>query len=187
MTTVTKRKAPRLDLDRVQSETALCAEAKVDDQAQLPTDPFELAERAELAVAAIYVQLSRHFRHDPELRALFGLLAAEEAAHARRVREAAKLWRDKGLAVAPALDTPHLTRLTAHAERLRDQITEADEVDEASAFGLATSMEREFGAAHAEAMAQTHDPLLVKLFGELADDDHGHAALLARSGEGAPS
>lgn len=179
-----KKKVPRLDLGRVQSETARCAKATLKTEAPLPTDVFELAERAELAVSAIYVQLSRHFRENPELRALFGLLASEEKAHARRVREVANLWRDKGVAVAPCLDTPHLARLTAHAEDLRDQLARADKIDEASAFGLAASMEHDFGVAHAEALTQVHDPLLTMLFEELAKDDQGHAALLARNGEG---
>ncbi|MBW2736098.1 MAG: hypothetical protein JRH20_27245 [Deltaproteobacteria bacterium] len=171
--------AGHIDLNWVGSENK-AAEEEVSG-APLPTDPFKLAERAEIAIGAIYTLLSRSFRDEPKLRALFGLLASEEEAHARRVREVERLWHDKDVSSPPTLDTKRLGRLITHAQILHQKLSRVDEVDENTAFELAASMEHDFADVHAEALAQTQDPLLVKLFTELANGDRGHAVLLSRA------
>ncbi|MBW2736097.1 MAG: hypothetical protein JRH20_27240 [Deltaproteobacteria bacterium] len=137
----------------------------------------------ELAVGEIYILLSRSFRHDPRLRALFGLLASEEDAHARRVREVAQLWQEKGINTPPTLNIQRYRHLLAHAQLLRQKLALVDEIDESTAFELAATLENDFNDVHAESLAANHDPMLVMLFTELAEGDRGHAALIARDAE----
>lgn len=148
----------------------------------LPQCPFELAERAELAAAAIYTKLSRRFVLQPGMRAFFGLMAAEEDAHARRIREFAREWQELGCGDGPFVDKKRLASLVLHAERLCEALEVVDSVDEATAFSMAASMENDFAMAHAEVLACGCHPLLAALFESLAENDQAHAKLCAEKG-----
>lgn len=143
-------------------------------------DLFEIAELAEMTVADIYTLLSRRLHRDPELRALFALAASEEHAHARRVGQASKLWREKRKIPPADLDTTRVRQLLAEAQNSYDELENNEYIDEHAAMKASLALETSFERVYAEEMAQAQDPILAGLFSDLSHHDRGHQALLAR-------
>lgn len=141
---------------------------------------FELAELAEMTVGDIYTMLSRRLHRDPDLRALFALVASEEQSHARRVGKVADKWqRESGRAPAE-LDTSRVRKLLAEAQNVYDELENNEYLDERVAMKVAMSLEEEFEQAYVAELEETDDPLLKDLFTRLVKHGPGHNALLTR-------
>lgn len=142
-------------------------------------DAFSIAELAEEVAGEIYDILAAFFEDKPALQQLFSKLAEEEREHAERVRDLAKVWHRDKRAQPPALDVARMCQLVERARAFRDSLREAEVIDPYDAIRLAASIENDFNAAHAEAMAKERNPGMKALFEELAEGDEGHNELLA--------
>ncbi len=141
---------------------------------------FEAAERVEVLSAAIYAALSRRFASDPDARALFARLEAEELQHASRVRLLAARYRhDPRLLEKLEVDARALDELAAEAEAVL-RLVRADEwaEDLAEAKRTLAALEDRFSLAHAQLLAGAAHPALRDFFEQLAAQDAGHRELL---------
>jgi rubrerythrin len=140
---------------------------------------FDRAEKIELLSARVYAALSQVFAGDPEVRALFARLEAEEQQHASRVRLLAAHYRnDPKLQVdAPAAE---LDRCVEEAGRALAEI-EAGlwPADVAEVKRRLRELEDRLGRAHAHLLATAATPSLHAFFVALAEQDAAHARLLA--------
>ncbi|MBW2732506.1 MAG: hypothetical protein JRH20_08920 [Deltaproteobacteria bacterium] len=141
-------------------------------------DAFSIAELAEEISGEIYDTLAAFFVESPALQRLFAKLAEEEREHAQRVRDLAGLWRESGKPWTPALDVERMVFLVDRARVFRDSLGQAEVIEPTNAIRLAASMEQDFNAAHAEAMAKEQNPEMKALFEQLAEGDDGHSELL---------
>jgi rubrerythrin len=143
-------------------------------------DIFEKAEAIEVLVAEIYAALAARFRDDPDARALFERLAAEELQHARRVRLLAARYRHDArlLEKVPAAGEG-LDRLAAEAKAVRRAVEDGTfGVDLAAVKRLLSALESRFQDAHAELIAAAGPAELRTFFAALAEQDEAHARLL---------
>ncbi len=140
---------------------------------------LESAEEIEATSARIYGALAKAFAGDPEARALFAQLEAEEEQHASRVRLlAAHYRRDSKLPVKA--DADELDACVAAGERALAEI-------EAGAWGRdldevrrrLAALEDQLALAHAHLLARSANPALRSFFATLAEQDEAHARLLA--------
>lgn len=139
---------------------------------------LERAERVEVLSARLYGALARLFRGDPEVRALFARLEAEEQQHASRVRLLAAHHRnDPKLALEAG--AAELDACIAEASRALAEIegglwpTDAAEVKR-----RLRALEDRLAHAHADVIAKGAPPALRSFFDALAAQDEAHARLL---------
>lgn len=139
---------------------------------------FQRAERIEVLSGNIFGALAHQFADDPEARALFTRLEAEEQQHAVRVRLLAAHYRH---------DPRMLGR--AEAQGLEESLAECEQAlaeVEAGEWGrdLVTvkrrlaALEERLARAHAELLLGERNPALREFFAQLAAQDVGHARLL---------
>lgn len=146
---------------------------------------FELAEQIELTIAEIYKMLASRFVDNGDLRALFTLLAQEELAHARRVKEVANAWDDEdGDGWSLDLEESHMQQLLDKAEDALAMTLQRTNLSGKEALEMTDGLEQAFHAAHAEALAADIAPELQSLFEELASADSAHLELIARAKRG---
>lgn len=141
---------------------------------------FEAAERIETLSGRIYGALAKVFGGDPDARALFVRLQAEEEQHASRVRLlAAHYRRDAKLAVDG--EAAELEACSAAAAQALAEVeagrwgADLDEVKRRLA-----ALEEALARAHAHLLARSASPALREFFAVLAEQDEAHARLLGR-------
>lgn len=148
------------------------------------SNPFALAERAELVVARIYDKLGSFFPDKSDVRHLYATLAREEREHAERIRLFAQMWSKRAQGEPPRLDTARVQRLVERAESFVAELDQLETVSQHDALKFAFALENDFGSVHAECMAAAKDPKLADFFGQLSEDDLAHAAVLAEARRG---
>lgn len=140
---------------------------------------LEKAEELELLAERLYQALAARF--DGDARALFLQLAGEEAQHAARVRLLAVRSRhDRRLVSALAGDSRFIDALLAEAGQSIVEVQAGGwDGDARAAVARAASLERRFCSAHAQMLSADAHPELRRFFDQLAEQDRGHAELLA--------
>lgn len=147
---------------------------------------FELAELIEQTAAEIYKMLAARFEDKPNYRALFTLLAHEERAHGKHVKEIAAKWDEgeDGAGWSMDFEESHLQQLLEKAEDVLAMVLQRTNLPEKEALEIATEIEVAFKDAHASALAADLLPELKELFAELEKHDVAHIQLIARASEG---
>lgn len=143
---------------------------------------LEVAQEIEAAAERLYRVLAGRF--GGEAKALFLRLAEEESQHAARIRLLSARYRhDKALAGSLTADWPLLEVLLAEAlEAVGNAEGGAWDGAPEAALAGAVELEKRFCQVHAQVLAEGGHPELKAFFEQLAAQDQGHHALLARLG-----
>jgi hypothetical protein len=140
---------------------------------------FKKAERIENIAAAIYAFLAKQFADDPDVRALFARLEAEEVQHASRVRLLASRYRGDSKLLPNVPGNPELDACLADAEAALVEVQAGRwGRDLASIKARLVALEERMANAHAQVIARDGHPALRDFFRQLALQDDAHAALL---------
>ncbi len=149
---------------------------------------FQTAARVEILLRDLYAGLARCFRNDARLHESFLGLADEEEQHALRIRLLALhrkgvTWTDE------AVDRigRDLIAIVAELSAMAKEIGTAPVPGGRSAAPVlrrVIEVERRCGSLHAEALAQSADPVVRGFFSSLARQDAHHERLLEQALQG---
>lgn len=145
-------------------------------------DTFYVATKVHLVAAEIYLLLSRRLARDPDLRALFGLLAFEEAARAGRIHRALTHCRQRSIPLPEIPEMPMrllFARMRARQRSLKR--TAAPSADKA--LELAYAIDSELYGIRADKLFRYLDPVLDDHLAVRASGDAGQRALHSRPRE----
>jgi rubrerythrin len=147
---------------------------------------FQTAARVEILLRDLYAGLAGCFRTDARLRESFLGLADEEEQHALRIRLLALhrkgvTWTDEAVDRIGRDLVAIVAELSAMAKEMG---TGPDGQCPEPVLRRVIEVERRCGSLHAEALAQSTDPVVRGFFSSLARQDAHHERLLEQALQG---